>query len=269
MSALDDVVGGLKPISLGELDARAGLMTRVDRKYFVPRAVLAEILAEAGGRYRVLEIGDRRAFRYRSVYFDSPRFGFYRDHVQRRRQRFKVRTRTYCDSGDCLLEVKSKGYRGRTVKERIEHDPLLPAELGGAGADFVERLAPVRAAGLSPVVETVYRRTTLHLDDQRVTCDLDLVCRGDGQEFHGPDDVLVETKTPGPAGATDRALLRRSVRPHSVSKYCVAAALCYPGLPHNPWHRTLRRYFGPAAAGQEPSSCRSSSAASTARWNVG
>ena len=35
------------------------------------------------------------------------------------------------------------------------------------------------------------------------------------------------------------------VRPASVSKYCVAVAALHPELPSNPWHQTLRRYFGP------------------------
>lgn len=242
---LDGAVRALAPVSLAEMNDRAQLMTRVDRKYFVPRAVLAEIVAAAGDFYRVLEIDGTREFRYRSVYFDSPRFDFFRDHVQGRRHRYKVRTRTYCDSGDCLLEVKAKGYRGQTVKRRIDHDPARPDRLDPGARQFVAQQLGRRAEALGPVVETLYHRTTLTHADQRVTCDLDLVCTGSGHRFHGPDDVLVETKSPGAPGRMDRELLHRSIRPHRVSKYCVAAALCYPELPHNPWNRTLRDYFGP------------------------
>jgi hypothetical protein len=105
------------------------------------------------------------------------------------------------------------------------------------------------AAVLRPVLETVYHRTTLCRGEQRVTLDADLECLAGESGFQGPDDVLVETKSPGAAGDLDRALLSRGIRPHSVSKYCVSAALLYPHLPRNPWARTLRRYFPtPAAA---------------------
>ncbi|WP_029144824.1 polyphosphate polymerase domain-containing protein [Microbacterium luticocti] len=260
MSAPDARFARLPAISLDELNASARLMTRVDRKYFVPRAVLAQVLAGEDG-YRALEIDGVRAFRYRTVYFDSPRFAFYRQHVQGRRHRYKVRTRTYCDSGDCLLEVKAKGYRGQTVKQRIAHDPRHPAALDAearayiagivgtdaaarpVGADSAQRPLRAEAAQLRPVLETVYHRTTLVHDESRVTLDVDLEAVAGSARVQGPGDVLVETKSAGGAGPLDRALLRAGVRPHTVSKYCCAAALLYPHLPHNPWTRTLRRYF--------------------------
>ncbi|MCA5894964.1 polyphosphate polymerase domain-containing protein [Isoptericola sp. NEAU-Y5] len=246
MSELGVAVHALEPISLTEMNARARLLTRVDRKYFVPRAVLAQIVSASGGFYRALEIDGRREFRYDTVYFDSPRFDFFRAHVQGRRHRYKVRTRTYRDSGDCLLEVKSKGYRGQTVKERVAHDADGPLALGAEGSRFVGLVTGGPADVLRPVVSTTYHRVTLTHGDQRVTCDLDLIVHGAGAVFGGPDDVLVETKSPGGAGRLDRALLECGVRPHRVSKYCVGVALCYPHLPHNPWQRTLSRYFRPA-----------------------
>jgi len=48
--------------------------------------------------------------------------------------------------------------------------------------------------------------------------------------------------------AADRILGELGVRPASVSKYCVAVAALHPELPSNPWHQTLRRYFGPLPA---------------------
>ncbi|QPZ38885.1 polyphosphate polymerase domain-containing protein [Paramicrobacterium chengjingii] len=238
-----DHLSDLEPISLDQLNEQARLMTRVDRKYFVPRALLAAMLGQMPGEFRVLEIDRARLFSYRTVYFDSPEFRFYRQHVQGRRHRYKVRTRTYCESGDCMLEVKSKGYRGQTVKERIDHDPLTPSDLTASDTAFIERIIGENAARLRPVLETVYRRATLCHDDQRVTLDLDLECISGNESHFGPSDVLVETKSPGGKGPLDRALLTAGVRPHSVSKYCVAASLLYPHLPGNAWRRTMRRYF--------------------------
>ena len=109
------------PIWLDELNALAELQTRVDRKYFVPAEVFRRLIAELGGEIQVLDMGGRRTFGYESVYFDTPELSTYRAHVQRRRQRFKARTRTYTDTGLCMFEVKVKGARGETVKQRVPH----------------------------------------------------------------------------------------------------------------------------------------------------
>lgn len=242
MRALADVIAGLPQVSLDEINARAELLTRVDRKYFVPRTALAAILASARG-LQALQIDGRRSFRYLTVYFDSDDFAHYREHLQGRRHRFKVRTRTYCESGQSLLEVKSKGYRSQTVKQRRPRDAQHPAHLDADERAFVSAITGRDAAALRPVLETDYHRTTLVAGEQRVTLDTDLSCRAHERRACGPDDVLVETKSPDGRSDIDRAIVHGGFRPHSVSKYCVAAALLYPQLPHNPWHRTLRRSF--------------------------
>lgn len=234
----------LSPISLAELSAESALLSRVDRKYFVPRAIVEDLIAEYRDEARVLEIGGRRNFTYETVYYDSPEFGFYRAHAQGRRQRYKVRVRTYLESGLRMLEVKSKGFRGRTLKERITHAANVPVDqLGSVGEQFVDGLIGGGAAELKPVLTTVYRRSTLALGDQRITLDLALECQEGEQVFYGPDDVLVETKSPSQGSAFDAALRARGIRPHTVSKYCVAASLLYPRLPRNRWNRTIRRFF--------------------------
>ncbi len=107
----------------------AELQTRVDRKYFVPADVFRRMIAELAGEMRVLDIDGKRTFGYESVYFDTPDLSTYRAHVQRRRLRFKARTRTYLDSGLCMFEVKLTGARGETVKERVPHPEQYRAEL--------------------------------------------------------------------------------------------------------------------------------------------
>ena len=123
------------PIGLDELNALAELQTRVDRKYFVPADVFRRMIAELAGELRVLDIDGQRTFGYESVYFDTPDLSTYRAHVQRRRLRFKARTRTYTDSGLCMFEVKLTGARGETVKERVPHPRAVPrrADRGRAG----------------------------------------------------------------------------------------------------------------------------------------
>lgn len=245
-SGLYPALSSLAPISLADLNAKAELMTRVDRKYFVPRALFIDLLERSAGQFRALEIDNARVFRYRTIYFDTPAFDFFRQHAQGRRHRFKVRTRTYCQSGDCRLEVKSKGYREQTVKQRIAHSRETPDVLDVKDFAFISSITGTDSAALRPVLETIYHRATLYHAHQRVTCDIELENLAGGQVHYGPSDVLVETKSSGPSGPLDLLLRSAGVRAHSVSKYCVAASLLYPELPRNKWNRTLSRYFGVA-----------------------
>jgi hypothetical protein len=238
-----------EPISLAELNAQARLMTRVDRKYFLPRTLFSELLDQTRDEFRVLDIRGRRRFHYRSVYFDTPEHRFLRDHVQERRHRFKVRTRTYVDTESCHLEVKSKGYRGQTVKERIAHPLHSPQLLSAPDREFIAQCLGSQAAArigvhtLEPALETLYDRVTLCHESQRLTCDLNLVAQHGDEKHVGPDDVLVETKSADGKGIWDALLKAAGVRAHRVSKYCIFASLLYPQLPSNPWNRTIQKYF--------------------------
>jgi VTC domain len=255
-------VAGLPAASLAEVIERSALQTRIDHKYLVPLERFAELAARLPDTYAVLEIDQLRGLAYESVYFDTPDLLTYRQHLQGRRRRYKVRTRAYLDSGDCTFEVKLRGRREQTIKARLPYpvadrthiNPRAQAFL----ADQLREAYGQPAPRLAAKVTTAYRRTTL-VDLQRgtrLTYDVDLICGGGGKMAVGLSrHVLVETKRAGPHGDADIALRSLGLRPVEMSKYCVAVALLYPGIRRNPWHRTLRRYFADAtqsAPGRDP-----------------
>ncbi|GAA2629656.1 polyphosphate polymerase domain-containing protein [Paractinoplanes durhamensis] len=235
----------LEPISLDELLEKAELQTRVDRKYVLPLDEALELPGRLGGQARVLEIAGERTFRYRSTYFDTPDLISYRLTAHRRRRRFKVRTRTYLDSALCWLEVKTEGYRGGTVKDRLpyqacDEDSVTP------GNWFVESILGGAVPGLAPTLSTNYRRATLHVfaDDSRVTIDTSLSWEDpSGFGLHLPQIAIVETKTRSAASPVDRLLWAGGRRPVRISKYATGLAALRPDLPAVPWRRTLRRFF--------------------------
>lgn len=251
---LGAVVEGLPPIDLDELVARASLQTRVDRKYVLPVDAVAALLSRLPSGTRVLEIDGDRDFAYRSLYFDTPELTGYLMAARRRRRRFKIRTRVYEQSGECLLEVKVRGNRGSTVKERLPHDPR-DRETLESGRHFVDavlaenHIVGIRRFTLVPTLTTRYRRTTLHLPDtgSRVTIDTDLTWEDGDRRLQLPGTVVVETKTGSTASHADRLLWRDGHRPVRISKYATGLAALRPHLPDGPWRRTLRRYFPPEA----------------------
>lgn len=238
------------PIDLDELVEHAGLLTRVDRKYVLPLAELAPVLDAVPDRTRVLEIDSQRVFGYRSTYLDTPDLVAYHRAGQGRRRRFKVRTRSYLDTGTCWLEVKTRGSRGTTIKERIAHHDVADSPLTAAGRDFIDtaldegKILDVRAADLEPVIVTSYRRSTLLLPDGlcRATIDVDLGWTrvGDGRDFDRPGHAIVETKAGSTPAVLDRLLWAHGHRPTTISKFAVGLAALDPTLRRLKWARILK-----------------------------
>jgi hypothetical protein len=244
-------VGALPGIDLATLDAGAALLTRVDRKYVVPVTTFERLVLSLDDSWTALEIDGRRLFGYSSVYFDTEDFVTYRAHLQGRRRRYKVRVRRYVDSDDCLLEVKRKGMRGVTVKERRAHPIWQQTELGEDGQGFVQGCLrghgdPGLSGAMHPVVVTGNRRATLAnlSGHSRLTIDTDLACGwGASHAALRPGFVVLESKVEGHGSQVDRLLRSFGVRPVPISKYCVGVASLGIDLPSNPWRRTMRSYF--------------------------
>ena len=268
--------GHLFPTTLEDLNSAASLLARVDRKYLVASSAAQNVVDALTGRALVLDIDGRRSFSYASTYFDTPGLDSYLQAARKRRHRFKIRTRSYLDSGLTLLEVKTRGPRGATIKQRLDYRAADADRLTEEGIDFVvECLAPLTgsaqearrtAQSLRPVMATTYRRTTLHLPDDgaRATIDTDLTWTafasgedGEGEERGsgtratrrgaprpaGPLAV-VETKNPARCSPTDRYLWANGHRPSRISKYATGMAVLHPELPANKWHRLLTRELG-------------------------
>lgn len=251
--SLDGTFGAIQAfaaIDLAELAATADLQTRVDRKYLVPRPYVERFVAALDAR--ALEIDGARAFIYESVYFDTPDLVSYLGAARRRPRRFKVRTRAYVDSGDCMLEVKVRDARARTVKHRIPHPFEQRSELTTPARAFVRTVDVVSPSAdrLQPALTTTYRRATLVLNGApaRITVDVHATFRStDGRGVRLDELAWLETKTPGPPSAADRVLWRDGYRPAIVSKYCTGLAALAPQLPANKWHRVLRTHFAGAS----------------------
>lgn len=246
---LADGLAAREPISLSEVVQEASLMTRVDRKYLLSMGELAHFLTRLGTDFRAMDIASRRVFGYSSTYFDTAGLEQFRAHRQGRRRRFKVRTRTYLDSGLCMFEAKLKGARGETEKHRIPYPPAQRMQLNRDATSFLATLLDdhygMPLPALVPVMTTEYRRGTLvnpH-SSERVTADVALVCRDTSSEVAGPDMVVLETKSSTGRGAADRLLAGMGIRDVGMSKYCVGIALLHPQLPANRWHRVLRQHF--------------------------
>lgn len=241
-----------QPISLSELMERAALQTRVDRKYLIPRSGLDGVLDGLEPQTRVLEIDGVRGFSYESVYFDTPELTSYLSAAHKRRKRFKIRTRSYLDTRQCYLEVKTRGGRSLTVKDRLNYDLDDRDTLTAEGREYTDGvLADAGIVGthhvnLRPTLTTHYQRSTLYVpsSNSRATVDVGLSFSLDeGITLSLPHLAIVETKSGSTPSAVDRLLWANGHRPASFSKYATGLAAVRPELPSNKWARILRTSF--------------------------
>lgn len=254
------------PVGLNDVLVEAELMTRVDRKYLLPASEAVGILREASDRIRVLAIAGHREFDYESVYFDTADHLSYRLTAQRRRRRFKLRTRCYLTTGGAYLELKTKNGRGRTVKERLDYDARDRARLTERGRAAIAELLgrhgqdPALVDELVPSLVSRYRRATLLLPDgSRATIDTRLHwSTADAERSTAlPEHAIIESKSTGAPSGLDRLLWRSGHRPSGISKFGTGTAALHPHLPRNKWNRVLRGHFSriacrPAATAAGP-----------------
>ena len=246
-----DAVALLPTVTLDELNAEAGLLTRVDRKYVIPADDLDAVVTGVAG-LRALAIDGHLSSRYESTYLDTLDLDSWASSAHPRRRRWKVRTRVYADTGSCWLEVKTRGARGVTVKERLAHLRRRPAR-GGCRCRLVGGRAARRGRGprhrpRRPGADASHQLPTYDVaagrgcraGDHRPRPDLDLRPR------HGRVGpvLVVETKSSSAApGPFDRKLWELGHRPVRISKYGTGLALLTPDLPRNRWHRVTSRHL--------------------------
>ena len=243
VAALHAAVAALPSIQLIGLQGEASLLSRRERKYLVSVSVAASLVAAVSIDALALQINGERSFRYESVYFDTPGGQSYLAAARRRRHAFKVRTRTYMDAGDCVLEVKLRGSRGRTIKSRLDYPTASSGHLTAPGRDFIAQvLGTTEESALEPTLTTTYQRSTLLLPgDARLTIDTGFsATTPSGERVSLEGFAIIESKSRSVATVADRTLWRMGFRPIRLSKFGTSLAAMDPTLPSNRWTRALR-----------------------------
>jgi len=241
-----------RTLSLAELEQRAALLDRQEHKYLVTARCFADVLRDLRGGFDVLEIDGRTVFTYETAYYDTDGLLNYRQHAQGKRRRLKIRSRRYVDSEGCFFEVKLKGRRGRTIKERTVYDRDRHGTVDCEAIEFVDRCVR-RHYGrnfddrLDNTLTMRYRRVTFVArgGNERVTADFALeFMEQDGETVRAPEDlVIVEVKSLDGKGTTDATLRARGVRPGNCSKYCIGLNLLRDDLRYNRFKPTLTGHF--------------------------
>lgn len=233
--SLSSTLARFAPVKLEEMQDVA-LLRRIDTKIVLHEAQLIRILAQLNDAYEVLEIEERRIHRYRTLYFDTPDYTLYNLHHNGHCTRYKVRARTYQDSGLAFLEVKRKTGQGLTVKDRLKI-PGISTQIGADGYAFLELFFPYPAGDLTPKLWNHFRRVTLvnRRSAERLTLDFGISFRAGSAEIMLPGIAIAEIKQSVHSLRSEFIVSLRALnlRPMSFSKYCVGLSLLVPHVKYN------------------------------------
>ncbi len=237
---MNEILHTYDPISLDEMK-KVRLMNRIDTKYVTTVPIFMELLRQAKDDYFVQSIDGQVLMPYYTLYYDTPQFNMYIEHLRGRKRRQKIRVRCYESSDVAFLEVKNKNNKGRTHKVRV---PYHKGE-NNTFNEFLGEHSAYPLDDLSPRIENRFSRITLVNRNftERLTIDTQLrfhnlstsnTCKLDGL-------VIIELKRDGNTSSPILEILRRlHIHQAKFSKYCIGLALTDESLKRNRFKPRLR-----------------------------
>jgi len=242
MDELVNILQSFESVSLEQIQD-VELLDRVDTKYILHRSELPLLLTALGSEYSVLTIGERRRHAYATDYLDTPSFDLYLNHHNGMQNRYKLRFRTYIDTGLQFFEFKQKTNTHRTKKRRMPSSGSGIA-LGQHEKAFIRSCTGDEYSGFLPSLHVEFNRITLvNLRlKERLTIDLDLRFSTSEAQKQIDDLVIVEVKT----GLQQRSAFRRRMRDRNtrefyLSKYCLGINCLRSNLKKNLFLPKLRK----------------------------
>lgn len=241
-----DICKRMEPITLSEMkDIK--LMNRIDTKYLVSAKFLPELLKNLESDFRIQEVEGKKISKYRTMYFDTSDMSMYLMHHNYKRNRQKIRTRSYLDSGITFLEIKNKNNKGRTKKDRIKisNEDFSDFSSNPEAVAFVEKNTQYKIDELYPTVMSSFDRITLvnYERTERITIDANLNfsnCRT-GVNTDSKELVIVELKQDGKATSLlKEKLAEYRIFPGGMSKYCLGCVLTDKDTKQNRFKQKIR-----------------------------
>lgn len=246
-------------IQLSEMGDVA-LLCRIDTKYLLSEVQLLQALECLTGTYRILEISGRRSHRYQTLYFDTPDLELYRQHHNGWRDRYKVRERTYLDSGISFWEVKHKIGDHVTLKSRMRTRELS-TQIAHEAESFLRTHYPYRVDELEAKLSNTFQRITLVSTNsaERLTVDVGVRLVWNGAQTSLDGIAIAEVKQDG--YSTDSAFIRQmraqGVHPTRLSKYCIGISTLYPQVKYNRFKPQLCQIANLLSRGSTCQTCSS------------
>jgi hypothetical protein len=234
MQSVIEQLNKFESVTLKQLDS-VKLQNRMDTKYILSKAQLALLLEGIKEEQFVLEIDNTRVFNYKTIYFDTPDFQFYKDHHNGCVNRIKVRSREYVESKLSFYEIKRKLFGTRTDKQR-KIIPAIYQEVPLADYNLIQ----YKRLNNKPIEKKLtnhFKRITLTNKKftERITIDLEIGFDNGKKQIQLSELVVIEVKQ-GKADVfsnTIQMLKKLRVHESSFSKYVIGVSLLEENIKHN------------------------------------
>ncbi len=234
MQAVIEQLNKFESVTLKQLDS-VKLQNRMDTKYILSKAQLVLLLEGIKEEQFVLEIDNTRVFNYKTIYFDTPDFQFYKDHHNGCVNRIKVRSREYVESKLSFYEIKRKLFGTRTDKQR-KIIPAIYQEVPLADYNLIQ----YKRLNNKPIEKKLtndFKRITLTNKKftERITIDLEIGFDNGKKQIQLSELVVIEVKQ-GKADVfsnTIQMLKKLRVHESSFSKYVIGVSLLEENIKHN------------------------------------
>ncbi len=223
MELLSDEISFLNdftPVSLIEIES-AVLLKRFDTKFIISQDKLPKLLKRFINQYRILEIDEKRVFRYSTTYYDTSDCEMYLKHHNKKLNRYKIRIRRYLDSDLCFIESKFKSNVGRVDKKRLELNSA------NDNSEIIEKFITEKTPYLPEDLEKQFniefsRFTLVNFDsNERVTIDYNLAYHMKGNKVKLNNLAVIEVKSKGQKTDFYRYMKSEGIFPFKISKYCL------------------------------------------------
>lgn len=231
-----------KTIHLSEMD-QVKLMNRTDKKYWFHLNKLQMILDEISNDYTILSIDGESLLPYATTYFDTEKDEMFANHHNGKLNRYKIRKRSYVNSGISFLEIKFKNNKGRTIKKRISI-ANNDFDLNNDENLFLQSKSIYSSSDLHHSLLNKFNRITLVNKNlkERCTIDLNINFKFSDTDISLENLVIIEIKSEGNDNKSPLALALRNhrIKTSGFSKYCVGRTITDHSLKSNAFKGKIR-----------------------------
>ena len=225
-----DLLQKFETLSLNDLQNKAPLLEREDKKFVMAIKQINSILEECLEEYQILKIDTKLFFDYKTAYYDTKDLELYQNHHSGKGNRNKIRERLYVNSGLKFVEVKNKNNKGTTIKHRLKLHTILEAK------EFVATHTGLSISDLEKTLNIEYSRITLlHKKNlEKVTLDYNLIFSNDVVTMKYDNIVIAEVKTEKKTHIKFCSIMKKhAIREGTLSKYCLGLISLNNKIKHN------------------------------------
>lgn len=227
-------------------DQTFSLMNRFDFKFILTSSEATYLLNNLSNEYDVISNNEQMVRLYETRYFDTKQRDFFYLHHKGKLPRHKIRTRTYLDTNDQFVEIKTKNNKNKTEKFRIGASITENLLIQSNVVTFLNEHNIDNLIDLEEVLLVRYNRISLkHKNlNERITFDFDITFANHQKNSLPRNMVIVEVKQEKKFKSLVMALLKvMNKKTMSISKYCYGLLSLDSSIKHNNFKPLIKNLY--------------------------